>query len=103
MPQGTSLHPQKVTVWCGFYAGGVIGPYFFVDENDCHVTVNGNRYCAMWEDYFWSELDGLDLSDMWFQQDGAACHTAGQTIDILKRKLGNRVIWRNCLVEWPPR
>ena len=34
----TPLHPQKVTAWCGFHAGGVIGPYFFVDENDRHVT-----------------------------------------------------------------
>ena len=23
----TPLHPQKVTVWCGFHAGGVLGPY----------------------------------------------------------------------------
>ena len=30
----TPLHPQKVTVRCGFHAGGVIGPYFVVDEND---------------------------------------------------------------------
>ena len=30
----TPLHPQKVTVWSDFHAGGVIGPYFFVDEND---------------------------------------------------------------------
>jgi len=44
---------------------------FFVDENDRHVTVNGNRYRVMLEDYFWSELDGLDISDMWLQQDGA--------------------------------
>ena len=22
----TPLHPQKVSVWCGFHAGGVIGP-----------------------------------------------------------------------------
>ena len=47
----TPLHLQKVTVWCGFYAGGVIGPYFFVDENDGHVIVNGERYRAMLEDY----------------------------------------------------
>ena len=47
----TPLHPQKVTVWCGFLAGGVIGPYFFMDENDRHVTVNGERYRAMLEDY----------------------------------------------------
>lgn len=24
----TPLHPQKITVWCGFHAGGVIGPFF---------------------------------------------------------------------------
>ncbi|EFN80658.1 hypothetical protein EAI_10412, partial [Harpegnathos saltator] len=30
--QQVLMHPQKVTVWCGFWAGGVTGPYFF--END---------------------------------------------------------------------
>ena len=67
----TPLHLQKVTVWCGFHAGGVIGPYFFVDKNDRHVTVNGERYPTMLEDYLWTELDELDINDMWFQQDGA--------------------------------
>ena len=42
---------------------------FFVDENDRHVTVNGERYRAMLEDYLWPELDELDIKDMWFQQD----------------------------------
>ena len=70
----TPLQPQKVTVWCGFHAGGVIGAYFFVDENARHVTVNGERYRAMLEDYLWPELDELDMNDMWFQQDGATCY-----------------------------
>ena len=26
------MHPQRVTVWCGFRAGGIIGPYFFENE-----------------------------------------------------------------------
>ena len=47
----TPFHTQKVTVWCGFHAGGVMGPYFFVDKNDRYVTVNGGRYHAMLEDY----------------------------------------------------
>ena len=47
----TPLHPQKVTVWCGFHAVGVIGLYFFVDENDRHDTVNRARYRAMLEYY----------------------------------------------------
>ena len=80
----TPLHPQKVIVWCGFHAGGVIGPYFFVDENNRHVTVNGERYRAMLEDYLWPELDELDINDMWFQQDGATSRKARVTIDLLK-------------------
>ena len=23
------LYPQRVTFWCSFWAGGIIGPYFF--------------------------------------------------------------------------
>ena len=26
-----SLHPQKVTVWCAFWANGIIEPFFFED------------------------------------------------------------------------
>ena len=55
--------------------------YFFVDENDRHVTVNGERYRAMLGDYLWPELDEFDINDMWFQQDGATSHTARDTID----------------------
>ena len=35
------MDPQRITVWCGFWAGGIIGPYFF--ENDA-ATVNGVQY-----------------------------------------------------------
>ena len=46
----------------------MIGPYFFVDENDRHVAVNGERYRDMLEDYLWPELEKLDINDMWFKQ-----------------------------------
>ncbi|GFX80161.1 uncharacterized protein TNCV_2108051 [Trichonephila clavipes] len=28
----TPLHPEKLTVWCALWAGGVIGPYFFKND-----------------------------------------------------------------------
>ncbi|GFV81992.1 putative DD41D transposase [Trichonephila clavipes] len=28
----TPLHPEKLTVWCALWAGGIIGPYFKTDE-----------------------------------------------------------------------
>lgn len=99
----TQLHPQKITVWCGFHAGGVIGPFFFVDANNHHVTVNGERYRAMITGFFRPQLQGMNLGDMWFQQDGATSHTAHVTIDLLKQTFGERLISRNGPVDWPPR
>ncbi|GFW85751.1 transposable element Tcb2 transposase [Trichonephila clavipes] len=39
----TPLHQEKLTVWCALWAGGIIGSYFFKND-ECHnVTVNGVR------------------------------------------------------------
>ncbi|GFS77603.1 putative DD41D transposase [Trichonephila clavipes] len=38
-----------------------------------------------------------------FQQDGATCHTAHATIDLLKDTFGDRLISRFGPVNWPPR
>ncbi|GFV53123.1 DUF4817 domain-containing protein [Trichonephila clavipes] len=73
----TPLHPEKLTVWCALWAGGIIGPYFF--KND-----EGHK-------------------ELWFQQDGATCHTARATIDLLKDTFGDRLISRFGPVNWPPR
>ncbi|GFX33616.1 transposable element Tc3 transposase [Trichonephila clavipes] len=73
----TPLHPEKLTVWCALWAGGIIGPYFF--KND-----EGHN-------------------ELWFQQDGATCHTARATINLLKDTFGDRLISRFGPVNWPPR
>ena len=49
-------------------------------------------------EYFWSELDDMDMDNMRFQQDGATSHTANVTIDLLKTKFGERVCY---LTKWP--
>ncbi|GFV71364.1 tc3a_0 protein [Trichonephila clavipes] len=41
--------------------------------------------------------------ELWFQQDGATCHTARSTIDLLKDTFGYRLISRFGPVNWPPR
>ncbi|GFW91310.1 uncharacterized protein TNCV_737251 [Trichonephila clavipes] len=73
----TSLHPEKLTVWCALWAGGIIGRYFF--KND-----EGHN-------------------ELWFQQDSATCHTARATIDLLKDTFGDHLISRFGPVNWPPR
>ena len=68
------------------------------NDQDRHVTGNGNRYRSMITEYFWTELDDMDLDNMWLQQDGA-------TIELLKTKFGERVsvLSRNGPVNWPAR
>ncbi|GFS92033.1 DUF4817 domain-containing protein [Trichonephila clavipes] len=73
----TPLHPEKLTVLCALWAGGIIGPYFF--KND--------------EGHY----------ELWFQQDGATCHSACATIDLLKDTFGDRLISLFGPVNWPPR
>ncbi|GFU61205.1 transposable element Tc3 transposase [Trichonephila clavipes] len=43
----TPLHPEKLTVWFALWAGGIICPYFFKNDEGHNVTVNGDRYRAM--------------------------------------------------------
>ncbi|GFT45192.1 hypothetical protein TNCV_1544431 [Trichonephila clavipes] len=64
-----------------------------------NVTVNDDRYRAMITNH--SELNNHDVQELWFQQDGATCHTARATIDLLKDTFGDRLISRFGPVNWP--
>ncbi|GFV57123.1 uncharacterized protein TNCV_99561 [Trichonephila clavipes] len=99
----TPLHPEKLTVWCALWAGGIIGPYFFKNDEGHNVAVNGDRYRAMITNFFIPELNNHDVQELWFQQDGATYHTARATIDLLKDTFGDRLISRFGPVNWPPR
>ncbi|GFU67428.1 hypothetical protein TNCV_641281 [Trichonephila clavipes] len=39
----TPLHPEKLTVWCALWAGGIL----LQNDEGHNVTVNGDRYRAM--------------------------------------------------------
>ncbi|GFV13252.1 putative transposable element [Trichonephila clavipes] len=84
-------------------AGGIIGPYFFKNDEGHNVTVNGDRYRSMITNFFISELNNNDVQELCFQQDGATCHTARATIDLLKDTFGDHLISRFGPVNWPPR
>ncbi|GFX57326.1 uncharacterized protein TNCV_3914891 [Trichonephila clavipes] len=88
----TPLHPEKLTVWCALWAGGIIGPYFVKNDEGQNVTVNGDRYRAMITNFFIPELNNHDVQALWFHQDGATCHTARATIDLLKDTFGDHLI-----------
>lgn len=101
--QQLPMHPQKVTVWCGLWSKGIIGRYFFGNDEGQTVTVNSQRYHEMLENFLWSELEGLDLDEVWFQQDGATSHTTRANIDFLHTHFPDRLISRLGDINWPPR
>ena len=43
--------PKRVTVWCGFWSRGIIGPFFFENEPGEAVTVNVDCYRAMLNEF----------------------------------------------------
>ena len=77
------MHPQRVTVWCGFWYGSIIGPFFFENEQEGAVTINGERYCATRNEFLFPKIEENDMDDIWFQQ------------DLLRTGFENRIISRN--------
>ncbi|GFU51635.1 uncharacterized protein TNCV_82651 [Trichonephila clavipes] len=63
-----------------------------VQRNPCH-----------WRSWQETPTTVFFFQELWFQQDGATCHTARATIDLLKDTFGYRLISRFGLVNWPPR
>ena len=96
-------HSKRVTVWCRFWSRGIIGPFFFENEQGEAVTVNGDRYWAMLNEVLFTKIEEDDIGNIWFQQNGATCHTAEATLDVLRSAFEHRIISRRVDVVWPPR
>ena len=67
------------------------------------MTVNGVRYRTMITDFFWPILDDMGIDKMRFQQEGATCHTANVTMDLLHEQFADMVISHRGDINWPPR
>ena len=101
------LHPEKVTVWMALRrGGGVIGPFFFEDEQGRTVTVNQGRYIEQVLTPFWEELGekvGTERRGReWFQQDGATPHTAQKPLQWLRERFHGKLVSLKTDVEWAP-
>ena len=57
----------------------------------------------MINEFLLPKIQDIVVTDFWFQQDGATCHTAGETIDLLKENFHEQIISRNGPVNWPPK
>ena len=96
-------YPRRVTIWCGFWARGIIGPFFFENEPGEAITVNGDRYRAMLYEFLFTKTEEEDIGNIWFQQDGATCHIAEATLDVMRPVFEDHIISRRADVVLPPR
>ena len=86
------MHPEKCTVWCGLWVSGIIGLYFFKNAEGVRATVNGTRYRAMITEFLLPKIQNIGVAALWFQQDGATCDEADETIDLLKENFHEQII-----------
>ncbi|GFY11315.1 uncharacterized protein TNCV_4472981 [Trichonephila clavipes] len=102
------LHSPKVTVWCGFSASFILGPYFFEELGaggpvTCSIT--GQRYASLLRNKIIPDLQARQcLSRIIFMQDAAPRHITRCVTDVLKHHFTvERVISRQFRHLWPPR
>ena len=62
-----------------------------------------DRYRALLNEFLFTKIKEDDIGNIWFQQDGATCHTAVATPDVLHPVSEDRIISRRADVVWPPR
>jgi hypothetical protein len=97
------LHSDKLTVRCGIISFGVLGPYFFEDNEGAAVTVTSERYVEMLRSFCEPELRRrrIDLPSVWLQQDGATAHTARASMSVPREIFSQYVTSRGGDVPWP--
>ena len=56
----------------------------------------------MINEFLFTKIEEKDIDNIWFQQDGATCHTAEAALDILRSVFENRIISHRADVVWTP-
>ena len=77
--------------------------FFFENEQGEAVTVNGDPYRVMLNEFLFTKIEEEDTGNIWFQQDIATCHTAEARLNILRPVFEDRFVSHRADVVWPPR
>ena len=57
----------------------------------------------MLNEFLFTKIKEKNIGNIWIQQDGATCHTAEPTLDVLRSVFEDRIISRRADGVWPPR
>ena len=57
----------------------------------------------MLNEFLFTNIEEQNIGNIWFHQDGATCHTAEATLDVLRLVFKDRIISRRADVVWSTR
>ena len=99
-----SLHSEKVTVWAVLSKDGIIGPFFFEDQDGHAETINSELYLYILKQKCVPAFrrKGFSLDHIWFQQDSATPHTTSAVLDWINETFEDRVVSLKAQYAWPP-
>ena len=100
------LHSPRVSAWAGIWSHGIIGPFFFEDEQGATVTVNSERYVQMLETKFLPVIQDREefvAGDLWLMQDGAPAHIGRNVRAWMQQNFEECEIGRYGSIHWPAR
>ncbi|NSX83578.1 hypothetical protein GOM44_04430 [Wolbachia endosymbiont of Atemnus politus] len=101
------LQPAKVTVWCGFTASFILGPFFYEEigrSGPVTCTITGKRYENLLRNQVIPALQQRAcVGSIIFMQDGAPPHIFNPVKQLLTMHFGTRIISRHFPTVWPPR
>lgn len=88
---------NKFNVWAGIIGDKLIGPHFFTSK------LTSDNYAKFLENDLKNLLDdaGVDITQIWFQQNGIAVHRSKKVIECIDTIFGSRWIG-NQGMAWPP-
>ncbi len=92
--QQTSLHLQKVDVWCAILKYRVITPIFHKQ------TVNSEEHQCILSDFIALLYNTREERKVWLQQDNAKVHISDSLMIFIRKFFEERVI---SVGLWPPR
>ena len=100
------LHSKKCTEWVAMSTHGIIGSFWFEDENGEPLTVTKERCVEVLQQYwialgYWNR-GSFKRDCQWFQQIGATSHTANVTLEWLDQRFPQRPVSRCQDPEWSP-
>jgi hypothetical protein len=90
-------------VWCAVYSHGIIGPYFFENEEERIQSLCVQNGTVMLETFLRSELHPRQQDLLWFQQDVATAHTAEISMQVLRTLFPDRLVTCFEDITWPAR